>query len=108
MKELFMNLIDNGLKFNKSEVPKVEVSCEERDKEYLFKVRDNGIGIEEEYLSRIFDLSERLHSSSEYKGTGIGLTICKKIIEQLGGSIQVESTPGKGSTFSFTIPIPKG
>ena len=104
MKELLMNLIDNGLKFNKSEVPKVEVSYEERDKDYLFKVRDNGIGIEEKYLNRIFNLSEKLYSSSEYEGTGVGLTICKKIVEQLGGSIWVESKPGEGSTFSFNIP----
>jgi two-component system sensor histidine kinase/response regulator len=115
MKELFMNLIDNGLKFNKSEKPRVEVSCEEitavikfiRDiskGDWLFKVKDNGIGIEEKYQARIFNLFERLHSQSEYEGTGAGLAICKKIVEELGGIIHVESTPGEGSTFYFVIP----
>ncbi len=113
MKELFMNLIDNGLKFNRSGKPTVELSYEERErekrkgegkeKEYLFKIRDNGIGIEEEYQSRIFNLSERLHSQ-EYEGTGVGLNICRKIIDKLGGNIWVESKTGKGSTFFFTIP----
>ncbi len=103
MKELFMNLIDNGLKFNKSAKPKVEISYENSGKNYLFRVRDNGIGIEERYLDRIFNLFERLHTH-EYDGTGAGLTICKKIVEELGGVIWVESKPGKGSTFCFTLP----
>ncbi len=115
MKELFMNLIDNGLKFNKSGKPTVEVSYEGRErerekrkrggkeKEYLFKIKDNGIGIEEEYQSRIFNLSERLQPQ-EYEGTGLGLNICQKIVDKLGGNIWVESKTGKGSTFFFTIP----
>nr|QNO52789.1 methanogenesis regulatory histidine kinase FilI [Methanosarcinales archaeon ANME-1 ERB6] len=113
MKGLFMNLIDNGLKFNRSEKPRVEVSYEERErekrkgegkeKEYLFKIKDNGIGIEEEYLSRIFNLSERLHPQ-EYEGTGFGLNICQKIVDKLGGNIRVSSKPAEGSTFFFTIP----
>jgi two-component system sensor histidine kinase/response regulator len=110
IKELFTNLIDNGLKFNNSKKPWVEVSYEEREKregegeEYLFKVKDNGIGIEEKYQSRIFKLFERLHSQSEYGGTGAGLAICKKIVEELGGVIWVESKTGEGSTFCFTAP----
>jgi len=111
IKGLFMNLIGNGLKFNRSEKPIVEVSCEERErekgegkeKEYLFKIKDNGIGIEEEYLSRIFNFSERLHPQ-EYEGTGFGLNICQKIVDKLSGNIWVSSKPGEGSTFFFTIP----
>ena len=104
IKELFMNLIDNGLKYNKSPVPKVEISYEERAEDYLFKVADNGIGIEEKYLTRIFKLFERLHSSEEYEGTGAGLAICKRIVENFGGKIWVESIFGKGSSFLFTKP----
>jgi len=115
MKELFMNLIDNGLKFNKSKKPRVEVSCEEitavikfireiSTGDWLFKVKDNGIGIDEKDQGRIFNLFERLHSQSEYEGTGAGLAICKKIVNELGGTIHVESKPGEGSTFFFVIP----
>ena len=104
MKELFMNLIDNGLKFNKSEKPRVEVSSEEREGDYLFTVKDNGIGIEEQYHAHIFKLFERVPAPYEYEGTGAGLAICKKIVEELGGSIWVESKSGEGSAFSFTIP----
>jgi light-regulated signal transduction histidine kinase (bacteriophytochrome) len=104
IKELFMNLIDNGIKYNKSSVPKVEISCEERAKDYLFKVADNGIGIEEKYLNRIFKLFERLHSNEEYEGTGAGLAICKRIVENFGGKIWIESIFGKGSSFFFTKP----
>ena len=104
IKQLFMNLIDNGLKFNKSKTPKVEVLHQERENDHLFKVRDNGIGIEEKYLERIFNLFEKLHTKKEYTGTGAGLAICKKIVEQFGGKIWVESKPGEGSTFMFTIP----
>ncbi|MCW4030300.1 MAG: PAS domain S-box protein [Candidatus Bathyarchaeota archaeon] len=103
MKQLFMNLIDNGLKFNKSKVPKVEVTCEDRDTEFLFKVSDNGIGIEEKYFDRLFTLFERLHTQEEYPGTGAGLAICKKIVQQFGGRIWVESQVGKGTTFFFTL-----
>ncbi len=103
MKELLMNLIDNGLKFNQADKPRVEVSCEEDGKNYIFKVKDNGIGIEAKYQSRIFNLSERLQPQ-EYEGTGLGLNICKNILDKFGGNIQVESGPGEGSTFCFSIP----
>lgn len=113
IKALFTNLIDNGLKFNQSEKPRVEVDYEERGKEegkgkgkgkdYLFRVKDNGIGIEEKNQSCIFNLFERLHSQSEYAGTGAGLAICKKIVEELEGVIWIESKIGEGSTFCFTI-----
>ncbi|MCK4734219.1 MAG: hypothetical protein KAT65_17325, partial [Methanophagales archaeon] len=93
----------NGLKFNKSNKPTVEVSGEEEDKNYLFRVKDNGIGIEEKYQANIFNLFERLHAQSEYEGTGAGLAICKKIVEELGGTIRVESKTEEGSTFFFTM-----
>jgi light-regulated signal transduction histidine kinase (bacteriophytochrome) len=104
IKQLFLNLIDNGLKFNKSEIPRVGVECKVRPKDYLFSVSDNGIGIKEQYFERIFNLFERLNSKDEYEGTGAGLAICKKVAENLGGRIWVESTHGKGSTFFFTMP----
>jgi len=103
-RQLFMNLISNALKFNESKTPKIEVLYEERETDHLFKVRDNGIGIEEKYLERIFNLFDRAPTEKKYEGTGAGLAICKKIVEHFGGKIWVESTPGKGSTFSFTIP----
>lgn len=104
IKQLFMNLIDNGLKFNSSKTPEVIIKWEEREEDYLFKVQDNGIGIEKRYFERIFNLFERLHTREEYDGTGAGLAICKKIIDQFEGKIWLESTLGKGSTFFFTIP----
>ena len=103
MKQIFMNLIDNGLKFNKSPTPTIEVTSEENDKELLFKVADNGIGIEEKYFDRLFGLFERLHTQEEYPGTGAGLAICKKIVQQFGGKIWIESQVGKGTTFFFTL-----
>jgi PAS domain S-box-containing protein len=104
IKQLFSNLISNGLKFNKSKIPKVWVGYKEQGDYHLFSVKDNGIGIEEVHQEKIFKIFQRLHSEDEYPGTGAGLTICKKIVETLGGSIWVESKLGKGSTFYFTIP----
>jgi len=104
MRQLFTNLISNALKFNESKTPKIEILHQERETDHLFKVRDNGIGIEKKYLERIFNLFERAPTEKPYDGTGAGLSICKKIVEQLGGKIWVESTPGKGSTFMFNIP----
>jgi len=104
LKQLISNLINNGLKFNKSLNPTVQVSYTVDDESYTFSVKDNGIGIDEKYYSQIFKLFERLHSSEEYEGTGAGLSISKKIAEYFGGKIWVESKPGVGSTFYFTIP----
>jgi len=104
VKQLFSNLISNGLKFNKSAEPIVSISYEERPTEYLFVFKDNGIGIDEKYHEQIFKIFQRLHSEDEYPGTGAGLTICKKIVDSYGGRIRVESKPGKGSTFYFTYP----
>lgn len=98
------NLIDNALKYSKDDVPpEVHISVSEQPDYWLFSVSDNGIGIEEEYFDKIFILFQRLHAADKYEGTGLGLSIVKKIVESLGGKIQVESEPGKGSTFSFTI-----
>ncbi|HER54382.1 MAG TPA: PAS domain S-box protein, partial [Candidatus Bathyarchaeota archaeon] len=104
IKQVFMNLLSNALKFNESKTPKIEVEYKERETGHLFTVKDNGIGIEEKYLSRIFNLFERAPTEKKYEGTGAGLAICKKIIEKLGGQIWVESTLDKGSSFTFTIP----
>lgn len=102
--QVFQNLIGNALKYSKEEVaPIIEITAEEQDKEWKFAVKDNGIGISQEFNEKIFIIFQRLHHKSEYSGTGMGLAIVKKIIEGLGGKIWVESEEGKGSTFYFTI-----
>jgi light-regulated signal transduction histidine kinase (bacteriophytochrome) len=102
---LFENLIDNGIKYARpGSRPEVQISAEPNPDGWLISVRDNGIGIHEEYLSRIFDVFQRLHSRGQYAGTGIGLAIAKKVVEVHGGRIWAESEPGKGTTVKFTIP----
>lgn len=103
IKQVFQNLINNAIKFQSDTVPEVHISVTETQTHHQFSVSDNGIGIDPEFSERIFEIFQRLHTRDEYKGTGIGLAICKKIIERHGGDIWVESTPGEGATFSFTI-----
>ena len=101
---VFQNLIGNAIKFRGDEPPRIHVSAEEQENEWRFAVRDNGIGIKPRYHDRIFAVFSRLHGRSAYPGTGMGLAICKRIVERHGGRIRVESELGKGSTFYFTMP----
>ena len=104
LEELFRHLIDNAVKFQNGRRPHVHIGAEQRANEWVFFVRDNGIGIDPELADRIFLVFQRLHGRGEYAGTGMGLAICQRIVERRGGRIWVESEPGKGSTFYFTMP----
>ena len=108
MRQLFQNLIANGLKFARPEVPPVVRITSEAADDGMVRicVDDNGIGFDEKYLDRIFTIFQRLHSRDEYEGTGIGLAVCRRIVERHGGEITARSTPGQGSTFIFTLPTP--
>lgn len=101
---VFQNLISNGIKYNQSQIPDIKVSGYKEANEVRFTISDNGIGIADEHLERIFEPFHRLNTKTEYPGTGLGLSICKKIIERHNGHISAQSNPGKGTTFIFTIP----
>jgi PAS domain S-box-containing protein len=102
--QLFQNLIDNALKFRTEALPRIEIGAERRGGLWDFCVRDNGIGIDQQHATRIFQMFQRLHSSADYPGTGIGLAVCRKIVERKGGSIWVDSEAHPGTAFRFTIP----
>jgi len=102
---VFQNLIENSIKYKKkTEMPRIHISCVKKNTMYEFAVSDNGIGIEMKYHDRIFIIFQRLHTKEEYPGTGIGLSISKRIIERHGGSIWFESAENQGTTFYFTLP----
>jgi signal transduction histidine kinase len=104
LQQMFQNLIGNGIKFRGGDAPLIQIEVERRGSDWWFAVRDNGIGIAPEYADEIFVIFKRLHTRTEYSGNGIGLSICKKIIEQHGGKIWVETHDGPGTTFRFTLP----
>jgi light-regulated signal transduction histidine kinase (bacteriophytochrome) len=102
---VLQNLVNNALKFHADEAPVVRVEAERDGDEWLFSVTDNGIGIEDQYADRIFAIFQRLHSKAAYSGTGIGLAMCRKIVEHHGGRIWLDTGYSGGSRFRFTLPV---
>lgn len=102
--QLIQNLVGNAIKYNKNKGAMVEISCTNQGANYQFEIADNGIGIAPQYREKVFIIFQRLHSRYEYEGTGIGLAICKKIVDSLGGKIWIEDSPLGGTKFCFTIP----
>lgn len=102
---IFYNLLNNSIKFNNSDICRIKIECMHENKSLLFKISDNGIGIDNQYSDKIFELFQKLHENDKYTGTGMGLAICRKIVEFYMGELWFDSTPGKGTTFNFTIKI---
>jgi light-regulated signal transduction histidine kinase (bacteriophytochrome) len=102
--QVFQNLLSNAIKFRGANTPRIHVSAREEVQVWVFCIRDNGIGIDRQFAERIFVIFQRLHTRQEFSGTGIGLAVCKRIVERHGGRIWLESEPGKGSAFYFTVP----
>jgi chemotaxis family two-component system sensor kinase Cph1 len=107
MVQLFQNLIGNAIKYRGEEDPEIHISIKEVNDEYIFSIKDNGIGIDQKHLNRIFTIFHRIHAKDEYEGTGIGLAISEKILQKHRGKIWAESEPRKGTTFHFTLPNQK-
>jgi PAS domain S-box-containing protein len=105
IRQLFQNLISNAIKFRAEKNPIIKISAEKTDRHWIFKIEDNGIGIDMRYKDQVFQIFSRLHAQDKYQGSGIGLSVCKKILERHGGQIWLESTPGRGTTIFFTIVI---
>jgi light-regulated signal transduction histidine kinase (bacteriophytochrome) len=104
MRQLLQNLIANAIKFHSDQPPMIHIAARQEGREWLVSIWDNGIGFEPQYAENIFTVFKRLHNQEQYPGTGIGLAICKKIVERHGGRIWAESGPDGGATFYFTIP----
>ncbi len=105
IRHLWQNLLENALKYRGAESPQIKITATQQEQEWLFAIADNGIGIAAEFQSQIFDVFQRLHPTDVYPGSGMGLAICRKIVQRFGGRIWVESESGQGSTFYFTLPI---
>ncbi|MFK7949510.1 MAG: ATP-binding protein [Saprospiraceae bacterium] len=105
IKQLFQNIIGNGLKYNRSKIPSVQITYKQENKQFHFFIKDNGIGIDESYFDKIFEMFLRLNSAAEFQGTGIGLAICKKIAMLHGGNLSVFESSNDGTTFKLTLPI---
>jgi light-regulated signal transduction histidine kinase (bacteriophytochrome) len=103
MEQLLQNLIGNAIRYRGEEPPRIHVAAEKNGEHWQFSVQDNGIGIDPQYQEQIFEIFKRLHSASEYPGTGMGLAICERIVQRAGGRIWVESEAGRGATFFFTL-----
>jgi light-regulated signal transduction histidine kinase (bacteriophytochrome) len=108
LSQVFRNLLGNSLKFHGEAIPEVHVSALREGIEWKFSIRDNGIGMDAQHSERVFRMFQRLHTREEYPGTGIGLAVCKKVVERHGGRIWVDSEPGAGSRFCFTLPLEGG
>jgi light-regulated signal transduction histidine kinase (bacteriophytochrome) len=106
--QLIRNLVSNAIRYRRGKPPRIHISAERQDLNWKFSVQDNGIGIDPKYKEQIFGIFKRLHSAAEYPGTGMGLAICQRIVQRTGGRIWLESEPGRGSTFFFTIPARQG
>jgi len=102
--QLMLNLMDNALKYRRDRAPVIYLSALQIEDVWVFSVTDNGIGIEPQHHEKVFEVFKRLHTQSEFPGTGIGLAVCRRVVEGHGGKIWVSSVPGQGSVFSFTLP----
>jgi len=105
LRQVWYNLINNAVKYSsKKEYSQIDIACEEEDEQFIFSVRDNGIGFQMKYVHKLFGTFQRLHSDAEYEGTGIGLAIVRRIVNRHGGQTSAEGVPGEGAVFTFSLP----